>query len=861
MQINEGVIRTNSLCVGCSRCMTHCPSSGANVSVVSGGVRRVEVDDDKCVHCGLCIAACPHHAREYNDDTAAFFRDLSAGKRIALAIDPTFRILYGDRMGRVLGYLRSLGAAKIYDVSFGGDLCAWATLACCREQPDKCWISSDCPVTVEMVEKCYPELLDNMLPVYSPLMCLAVYVRKYLGDETDLAYIGPCIARKREAGACGQAGRVRYNVTFSRLFERLAGVDLSSAAEARPDLENPGLGCLYAVNSGLKEILGYFSPPDFDVRSVDDLCNYTQDNINAFIGDLSDQMPHPDVVGVLSSKLGCIGSPALRSGNKFLDAAAVSMKPCRRRIAARPDYGKTYEERLAMLNETFAELDPGDFRRRFVNLYKQPLRLPKDVLEHIFAAMNKNTPVSRKLDCGFCGYRTCKDMAKAVAYGANQVENCIHYTREEALRLYLTDDLTGIPNLASFKRDVKNLLWNHPDRKYLIACFDINNFKMVNELYGFAVGDRILKTIAACVAGFAKERGVCCRISGDHFALCLPNEQKVVDSLVRAGCCESMTESLDAPVAVDFGFYVIADRTMPVEHMLDYARLAQQTVKGSYERRCAFYDEAMRGKARREAWVTKEMKKALDEGQFVVYLQPQYDSRAQRMTGAEALVRWRHPDVGLIPPDSFVPVFEKNLFICRMDAYVREETCKLLRGWLDMGLPVVPVSVNLSRVDLRDDTLPGVLEGLVDKYKLPRGLLKLEVTESAYTDSPERLVKIVGKLREGGFSVEMDDFGSGYSSLNTLYKMPLDSVKLDMRFIAGCSSQRGRGIIQAVAQMMQLLRLPLVAEGVETAEQVEFLSDVGCHTIQGYYYSKPLPAAEFEAKLRGGDTRLLQDKN
>lgn len=852
MKINDGIIRTNSSCIGCNRCVTKCPAPGANVSVVVNGARRMEVDDAKCVHCGFCVAVCPHHAREYLDDTESFFRDLAAGKRISLAVDPVFRILYPARLGKVLGYLRSLGAAKIYDISFGGDICAWATLACCRENSGQCLLSSDCPVVVEAVEKYFPVVQDKLLPVLSPLMCTVVYARKYLRDEADIAYIGPCIAKKTENGDCAEATRVSYSVTLGRLFAHLADVDFTQVAEAAPDLANPGLGCLNSLNGGLREILCYFAPPDFDVRCVDDLCAYSHEELGGFAKALAQDAPHPDFICALSSKLGCLGSPLLLEDKSMPSSALASLKACRRLIASRPDYGKTHEERAAMLNETFAGLDPRDFRRSFTNRYKQQLRLPPDVLEHIFNSMNKRSAESRVIDCGACGYHTCREMAGAVACGLSQMENCIHYTREEALNLYSKDNLTGISNLNCFERSVKGMLWDNPEQKYLIVYFDVKNFKMINELYGFQTGDRVLKVLARRASACAGADGACCRISGDRFALCVPYNNDTIQKLIRASRDDMRMAELDSPVSVDFGFYVIVDASIPVEQMLDYARLAQHSVKGSYEVRWAFYDEAMRGKARREAWVTKEMKAALEAGQFLVYLQPKYDSRECRMTGAEALVRWRHPEVGIIRPDEFVPVFEKNHFITRMDAYVWEEVCKLQRGWLDRGLRAVPVSVNLSRVDIFDLDLPAVFAGFMKKYRLPKDLLRLEITESAYTQSSSQLIEAVEKLRSEGFSIEMDDFGSGYSSLNTLYKMPIDAVKLDMRLIAGCRSQKGRSILTAVVEMMRLLHLPLAAEGVETAEEVKFLSDIGCYTIQGYYYSKPLPPADFEARLERG---------
>lgn len=850
MKVANGIISTNALCVGCNRCINSCKISGANVCVSCGASHHVKVDDEKCIHCGLCITACTHQARQYSDDTERFFSDLAAGRHIAIALDPSLRLLFPDTLPKVIGQLRALGAGKIYDTSFGADICTWATIAACRERKGTSLISSQCPVVVEMVEKYHPELLNRLLPVLSPLMCLAVYVKKYLHDDSDIACIGPCIARSVEIADCNPAGSVKYSVTCNRLFEYLKERPVP-AAGSEPDLASHDLGFLYAVSDGLRENLCYFTGPDFDVFNADYLCSYTESDIERFVISMS-RGGRPELINALSSKLGCLGSPVFNGKDFKTDNIAESLQKLRHCISLRSDYGKSPVERLAALDAAFSALDRRDFERCFVDRYHQMPRLPKDVLSHIFTMMHKDTERQRHLDCGFCGYQTCLEMARAVGYGYSQVENCIHYTHDEAMRLSLTDDLSGVSNWNGFKRTVRDLLWNHPDTRFLIVYFDIKHFKMINQLYGFAAGDETLKAVARRAAAFVGGNGACARIMADHFILCVPDsgdtEQRLSAAVQQCG----PVGGLDFPISIDLGFYRVTDPAEPVEEMMERARLAQLTIKGSYKMRWAYYDETMRGNALREAWVTRETGKALDTGQFVAYFQPKYNSTSRCIVGAEALARWFHPERGMIPPDEFVPVFEKNGFINQLDACIWKQTCSKMRQWLDQGLPVVPVSVNLSRLDLFDTALPGQLIGMMEQYRLPRRLLRLEITESAYTQVPEQLTAMIQKLRSSGFAVEMDDFGSGYSSLNTLYKMPVDIVKLDMRLIAGSDDSRGRQIIRAVVQMMNLLGLPMVAEGVETAEQVQFLSGLGCCTIQGYYYARPLPAAEFEARLRCG---------
>jgi len=856
MKLNTGIVRSNALCIGCNRCMTNCPVPGANISVASQRGHRIEVNAERCISCGQCIDICPHKAREYVDDTDRFFADLAAGKSISLVIDPAFRILYPDRMGRILAYLRSLGAEGIYDISFGADICTWAAISCYQQYPDRNWISSACASVVETIEKFYPDLVDYLLPVLSPLQCLTVYVRQYLHDDAPLAYIGPCIAKQNEQFSDGRISAVSYRITLQRLFKHLEGMYLEGYEEA--DLRSPDLGYLYAINDGIKENLSYFMPPKFDVIAVNDLSRYGNNFMSYYTNILQLRKLAPFMISIRSDHMCCVSSSTVDKTEEVFSMNVSSLKTIRSHIQQRLDYRKSRAERVSMLNERFSRLVLSDFKRSFVNRYRQPFRLPADVLHDIFQAMDKTDVVSQSIDCGFCGYPTCQDMAKAIAYGFNQVENCIHYTRKEALRLYYTDGLTGIPSWNGFRRDTKELLWNHPETAFVIVYFNIQNFKMVNDLYGFAMGDQTLKMVAGRIQRFVAAMGTCGRVMGDHFILCMPETRDNVQALIETIRQNIDKHDLDFPISFDLGFYRIKDPTVPFEVMMDCARLAQLTIKGSYDVGWAYYDEAMHDKMRTEAWVTKEMRRALDEHQFQVYLQPQYDHRSRRMVGAEALVRWLHPERGLVTPREFIPVFERNFFICQMDHFVWERTCQLLRDWLDRGLPVVPVSVNISRICLYDNALPQFFATLREQYHLPRQLLRLEITESAYTQDPEQLVAMVTALRNHGFIVEMDDFGSGYSSLTTLHEMPIDVVKLDLRFITGSQSQKGRAIIKAVVYMMQILHLGVIAEGVETAEQADFLVSSGCSTIQGYYYSQPLPATAFEARLQS-DSAALQD--
>ncbi|MEG1800793.1 MAG: EAL domain-containing protein, partial [Oscillospiraceae bacterium] len=287
--------------------------------------------------------------------------------------------------------------------------------------------------------------------------------------------------------------------------------------------------------------------------------------------------------------------------------------------------------------------------------------------------------------------------------------------------------------------------------------------------------------------------------------------------------------------------------------MYNRATLAAKTCKGNYVDFYAYYTESMSSALASEQAITNEMNFALENGQFQIYLQPQYNIHTNSPCGAEALVRWFHPQKGMLSPGVFIPVFERNGFISKLDYYVWEQACKCLHAWKLKGLVPYPISVNISRVNIYNPNLVSLLLELVKRYELEPSLLKLELTESAYTDSPIAMKKIMSQLQKLGFTIMMDDFGSGYSSLSMLKDILVDVLKIDMTFLSKTEIPgRGENIIASVIRMAKWLSIPVIAEGAETAEQVDFLRSVGCDYVQGYYFARPMPVAEYEKLCLSG---------
>lgn len=418
----------------------------------------------------------------------------------------------------------------------------------------------------------------------------------------------------------------------------------------------------------------------------------------------------------------------------------------------------------------------------------------------------------------------------------NELEYHAHY-----------DNLTGIYNRNNFYTQTRKLINDNPDKEYAVIRWDISHFKIINDLFGHDEGDKLLRYVAHTLKSLIGERGTYGRFDADIFIMCIETENDNINKIM-----DTISEKLnDYPVNFEilpcFGIYVIDDKTISVKLMCDRANLAHHTVKGNFITRHAFYSDDLRLDLVKEHEITSEMTTALEQEQFEVYLQPKYDLTYENIIGAEALVRWIHPERGFMPPNMFIPIFERNGFIMKLDEYIWERTCMILRRWMDEGRKVIPISVNISRIDLYNPHLSDFLIDLVEKYDLDPKLLELEITESAYTENSEQLMPVMRKLQQYGFIILMDDFGTGYSSLNMLKDVPVNILKIDMNFLTE-DMEHGRGgiILSSIVRMAKWLSLPVVAEGVETNTQVDFLRSIGCNLAQGYYYSRPVPVAEFE---------------
>jgi len=413
------------------------------------------------------------------------------------------------------------------------------------------------------------------------------------------------------------------------------------------------------------------------------------------------------------------------------------------------------------------------------------------------------------------------------------------------------DRLTGLYSKEFFYQQAREILIQHPDKEYDIICSDIVNFKLINDIFGIQAGDQLLCGVADLYLRTVGEEGICGHFNADQFACLFERRFDYSEEMFGSWNDQINTLPYAKNIVMKWGVYSITDRTVPIEQMCDRALLAARSLKAQYGKYYAVYDDELRSRLLREQAITDSMEPALEQGQFVIYLQPKYRIKDNQLAGAEALVRWIHPEWGFQSPAQFIPLFERNGFITKLDQYVWRQSCAIMRQWDDKGYPLASVSVNVSRADIYNADLSGTLMKIVQEYGLSPSRLHLEITESAYTEDPGQIVETVGHLRDLGFVIEMDDFGSGYSSLNMLNDMPVDVLKLDMKFIQSETAKpASQGILRFIMELARWMKLSVVAEGVETLEQLERLRDIGCDYVQGYYFAKPMPCDEFEPLVK-----------
>ena len=413
-------------------------------------------------------------------------------------------------------------------------------------------------------------------------------------------------------------------------------------------------------------------------------------------------------------------------------------------------------------------------------------------------------------------------------------------------------ELTHLHNMKSFFYLCGEMIKAEPDQKYSVVIMDIVQFKAVNEFCGRAEGDRLLKFIAECFQWYEDHRKdtYACHVRADIFCLCTQYEDvRELENIVS----EIKTKIDEFPftykVQPSFGIGISPEREPAVSYLKDCATMAMNSVKGKVYQTYAIFGEKMRRQLMRERQVENDIVGALENGELVLYIQPKVNMSTGRIIGGEALVRWLHPEKGLVPPGEFIPVLEKNGFIINVDEYIWEKVFAYLGKLKEKGRELVPISINVSRLHAYDTQLAENLIRLREKYDIPAEYVPLELTESAFLEDEKGMYQRMENLRSQGFLVSMDDFGTGYSTMNMLKNQTLDEIKIDREFIRDLEKDKSQIIIRNTIAMLQQLGAHIVIEGVETEEQKEFLLGCNCTDVQGFLFYRPMPVEEFDRLL------------
>ena len=415
------------------------------------------------------------------------------------------------------------------------------------------------------------------------------------------------------------------------------------------------------------------------------------------------------------------------------------------------------------------------------------------------------------------------------------------------------DTLTGLYNRDFFFEYIRQIEKFNPDREVDVLVLNIAHFRMINEMHGRQEGDLVLQRLAQILMReFEDTAGIGCRPEADTFYW-YHNHRDGYEQVMK-DIQEELTGLSDSTrIHVRAGIYQDTDKSQEIEAWFDRAKLACDRIRGDYTRQLCYYSHDMQERSIYQQRMIEDIDDSIANHDFVVYFQPKFGIRGDepRLRSAEALIRWKHPELGMISPGDFIPLFESNGLIQKLDNFVWREAAKQVRAWKDAYGISIPVSVNVSRIDICDPELEEKLVQIMADFTLSPDDLMLEITESAYADNARRLVEVIDHLRAMGYKIEMDDFGSGYSSLNMLTTISIDVLKMDMKFVRNMQKdEKSLKLVELILDIAEFLDVPVVAEGVEEESQLKLLKERGCELIQGYYFSKPVPPEEFEVFIR-----------
>ena len=583
--MEQGLIYTNSNCISCNKCVKVCTSPGASYLQMDGNDLSVNIDPGRCISCGACIALCEHEAREYRDDTDRFFRDLEKGEPISVLLAPAFLATYPEEYASILGGLKALGVRRFISVAFGADLCTWAYIRYMQEKDFRGGISTTCPVTVEYIERCLPELIPRLVPVLSPMACAATYCREEMGITDRLAFISPCIGKKLEMTE-DEKSPVQYNVTFQKLMAYVREHQIYG--EAISDEIEYGLGSFYPAPGGLAENLRWFLGDEVPIRVVSGktyLYGWMNTNARWLAGAENPFL----LIDALNCQEGCIEGTAseirrFEEDQVFYSIQKIRNSSKKQRADSPWNASMTPSQRLERLNRQFAGLSLSHYLRKFSDKSAGcRIRIPDEKeADRIFNQMHKTTPESRRINCSTCGYGSCHDLMVAIYNNFNNRRSCIYYEAAEAIRLErlsFCDQLTSVMNRNALQQFRKGMMY--PNKSTTVIEADVNGLKEKNDVYGHEAGDKLIITVATTLAGIFGRENVY-RIGGDEFLILLQDYTEE-ECREKIGRVRLQLEQNEASASIGYAYSEGKDSDL--ETLIALADKAMYRDKEEYYRR------------------------------------------------------------------------------------------------------------------------------------------------------------------------------------------------------------------------------------------------------------------------------------
>jgi len=853
------VLLTNiEKCVGCNKCIAKCIVH-ANIAFQHNGQNKVKVDQFKCIHCGACIEVCDHDARAFEDETEEFFADLRQGISITVIAAPSIRFNFPN-FKRFYGYLKSLGVKLIYDVALGADITTWAYLKVMEEQKLASVIAQPCPVIVNYIQKYRPRLIEKLAPIHSPMMCSAIYLRKYQNITDRIAFLSPCIGKLDEINEQGAAGIVNYNVTYQKIGEYLKnnGINLNEFQEEDYDDAGNGVSVYFSRPGGLRENIEFYSDAGWirQVEGPQQAYNY----LNSYAQRVGEGKELPLIVDILNCEWGCnIGTATNKSIT--IDDVDWKINEIKKNSSLKSKENKTSRENRSLFELFDKTLQLSDFARWYEDKSHHSSYVNSLDLELVFTELHKNTEASRCINCYACGFGSCRDFASAVAQGFNHVSNCIDYNRKELVSkkedltesskeveqlhyLATHDFLTNIPNRYYLEEYLKKIIINEAGKhnESALLFIDLDNFKVVNDSFGHASGDQILVRFVERLKANLGSEYFLARLGGDEFAVVLESislgqARDVANRVLQALWIEEFTfegKQVAIHVTASIGIAMI-DGTLDTQTLFSYADVALYTAKSEGKNR-VFVIESGDDKARLSEVnnMILEINDALKENRFILYFQPIF-SIENKIIHYEALLRMLDLEGRLVFPNDFMPIAERFGLMSQIDRWVVNAAIERL-----CSHPELSVFVNISAASLSDQELLKFIESRITESQIQPTRIGFEITETAVITDLDQVEFWIRRLKLLGCKFALDDFGAGFLSFAHLQRLPVDYLKIDGSFIRNIDVDPiNKALVEAMNAVAHALGKATIAEYVESEEIWEILREQQVDCGQGYFLGKP----------------------